>query len=103
MKKLTEDILQLLDHLRMNLKRERAARINFIKLKNSLVHSIFLWTKRKLIFLVCHSLERTSLYKIYAMFFDKNMEHLILLKRLVTCSSMALIVTYHNLLGAVSK
>lgn len=77
-----EDILQLLDHLRMNLKREQHS--NFIKPKNSLVHSLFLWTKRKLIFLVCHSIERTSLYKIDAMFSDKNMEHLILLKRYVT-------------------
>lgn len=69
----------------MNLKRQGAVLIIFIKIITSLVHSIFLWTRRKLVFSASfHSTGRTLFYKIYAMFCHKNLEHFILLKRCVT-------------------
>lgn len=97
-------MLQLLDHLRMNLKRQGTVLINFTKLKNSLVHSIFLWTKRKWIFSADHSTGRSLFYKIYAMFCDKNLKHLIFTK--MACNTVLplfVIILHHNLLGTVSK
>lgn len=101
--KLTEkDILQL-DHLRMNLKRQRTALINFIKLKNSLVHSIFLCKKEIGFLSMSFNRKDFSLQNLCNVFWQEPGTSYFAKKACDRVIPLFVIVIHHSLLGIVSK